>query len=362
MLAHMFHHAVDITEEADVAQLVYFVVSDGLELQRVHEIDHVVRAGGHGGNAAAGEGDFGSGGKLVNQIGIAGTLALGQDLDQVILTVIIEMMHTVGVIPEDPEVGSGRLQPGKTADRFIRIGDAGRIGVFRYAPDALDGFVFADQFFHDVHIRTGGSHRDGDHLDAEVFRDGKMTVITGHRAEELHLRQLAPGGVAHDTVGPDTGNGVKHDVQGGVSVDDDVFGVVLHHVAQKLAGFLNAGQLAVVPAVCTVFTGQIGRRIQNVHHMHGKIQLIQAGNTPAHIQLHVHGLDFFILFFQSVQFLCQFFRSHLHIRLHDEHPSFGKRSKDTLSQTPGVFKRRDVFLMASLQGVPGVSFPGSGGS
>ena len=238
--------------------------------------------------------------------------------------VVIEVVHAVGVIPEDPEVRRGRFQPGEAADRLVRIGNALGIGVFRNAPDALDRCVFTDQFFHDVHIGTGGSHRDGNHLDAEILGDREMAVIAGHWAEEFHLGLFAPGSVAHDAMGPDAGNGIEHDVQGGVSVDDDILGIILHHVAQQFARFLDAGQLAVVPAVSAVFAGQIGGRIQNVHHVHGKIQLIDAGDSPAHVQLHVHGLNLFVFLFQGFQFQAQFFGGHLKIRLHEEHPSFGK--------------------------------------
>ena len=163
-----------------------------------------------------------------------------------------------------------------------------------------------------------------ENLDAEVFGDGEMPVVSGNGAEEFHLRLFAPGGVAHDAVGPDTGNRVEHDVKGGVPVDDDVLGIVFHHIAEQFAGFLDAGQLAVVTAIRAVLTGQIGGRIQNVHHVHGKIQLIDAGDTPAHVQLHVHGLNLFVFLFQLFQFMGQFFRCHLKIGLHDEHPSFGK--------------------------------------
>ena len=32
MLSHVLHHAVDISEEAHVTQLVYLVMADGLDL------------------------------------------------------------------------------------------------------------------------------------------------------------------------------------------------------------------------------------------------------------------------------------------------------------------------------------------
>ena len=61
---------------------------------------------------------------------------------------------------------------------------------------------------------------------------------------------------------------------------------------------------------------------------HGKVQLIDAGNAPAHVQLHIHGLNLFVFLFQLFQFLVQFLYRHFHIRLHDEHPSFGKKIRN----------------------------------
>ena len=106
---------------------------------------------------------------------------------------IVEMMHAIGIIPENAEIGGGGLQPGEAAHRFIIVGNALGIGIFGHAPDALDGIILADQLFNQIHIRSVFFHRNADHLNAEMLANGEMTVVAGDRAEKLHFFQAAPG-------------------------------------------------------------------------------------------------------------------------------------------------------------------------
>ena len=234
---------------------------------------------------------------------------------------VIQVVHPIGVVPEDAEIRSRGLQPREAAHGFITVGNALGVGILGHAPDALDGFVLFYQLFHHVHVRPGGRHGYGNHLDAEIFGDGEVAVIAGHRAQELHLRQAAPRRVAHDAVGPGAADGVKHHVQGRVAINDNVLGVVFHHIAQQLAGFQDTGQLAVSAAVGAVVAGQVGIGVQHVHHFHGKVQLLLAGDAAAHVQAHAQGLDFFILRFQLIIFGGQFLHRHFRIGLHKK-PSF----------------------------------------
>ena len=316
MLAHVFDQTVNITEEADMTQLVDLVMTDGLMSQVGQEVIHIVRAGRNRRDTAAREGDLGSRRELIYQIRVSCPLAFCQNLNQIILTVIIEMVHAVGIVPEDTEIICGRLQTGEPAYGLIRIGDALRVGVLRYAPDTLDSRIGTDKVFHHVHIRTGRGHRNRNHLDSEVFRNLEVTVITGNRAEELHLRELAPGSVAHDAVCPCTADRVKHDIQRRVSVDDDILRIVFHHIAKQLPCFTDAAEGTVVPAVCSVFTGQVVRGTQDIHHTHGKIELILTRFAAAHIQMDTECLDFVVLLLQTGELFLQLVCGHLAIRFH----------------------------------------------
>ena len=60
-------------------------------------------------DAGAGETDLGCGSKLVSQIRIARSLALSQDLNEMILIVVIKMMDGVSVIPVNTEILGCRL-------------------------------------------------------------------------------------------------------------------------------------------------------------------------------------------------------------------------------------------------------------
>ena len=97
------------------------------------------------------------------------------------------MVYAVRVIPVNPEIGSGRFQPCKTANGLIRIGIACRVGIFRHAPDTLDALIFGYKLFNYIHIRSFFGHRYIDHLDAEILGDGKMSVITRYRTQEFNL-------------------------------------------------------------------------------------------------------------------------------------------------------------------------------
>ena len=97
------------------------------------------------------------------------------------------MMYAISIIPVDTEIRSGRFQSCKTADGLIGIAGSGRIGILRHAPDTLNAVILCHKFFHHIHVRAIRSHRNIDHLNAEILGNGKMTVITRYRAKELHF-------------------------------------------------------------------------------------------------------------------------------------------------------------------------------
>ena len=262
--------------------------------------------------------------KLVHQVRVARPLALGQDLDQVVLLLVVQVVHAVGVVPEDAEIRRRGLQPGEAAHRLVAVGIALGVGILGHAPDALDGLVLGHQLLHQVHLGAGGRHGHGDHLDAEILGDGEVAVVAGHGAQELHLVQLAPGRGAHDAVGVGAGHRVVHHVQAGIAVDDDVLGVVLHHVAQQLPGLLDAGQRAVVAAIGAVVAGQVAVGIQHVHHAHGQVQLLLAGHAAAHVQVNAHALVFLVFLFQQGDLVLQLLAGHFSIGFHSAVQPFPK--------------------------------------
>ena len=311
MLPHVLHHAVNILEEADMAQLVHLIVADGLHLQLFLDIFQVVQGRGQGRDAGAREADLRGGRELVDQVRIPGPLAFRKDLKDVVLVMVIQMMDGIGIVPVEAEILCRRLQTGHPADSLVRVGVPAGVRVLRHAPDALDGLILGDKLLDQVHIRTVLKHRHRDILDPEILRDGEMAVVSRHHTEEFHLVQLAPGRISHDAVAVGAGNGVVHDVQAGVPVEDQVVIGDLHHVSHQLLGLRNAAEHAVIPAVRAVLAGHIRGAAHHVHHAHGEIQLLGTGISAAHIQLQVLCLHLLVgclqLAFQRQQlFLCKF--------------------------------------------------------
>ena len=109
MLSHMLHHAVNVLKETYMAQLIYLVVSDGLDLQLLFDIFQVILRSSQGCNTGTGEADLGCRSKLIYQIRISCALALCQNLNQMVLIMVIQMVYTVGVIPVNTEVLCCRL-------------------------------------------------------------------------------------------------------------------------------------------------------------------------------------------------------------------------------------------------------------
>ena len=119
MLLHMDHQSVNVAKIAHVAQLVHLIVADRLDPQLGNDILKVVGRRRQRRDAASGESNLGSGGELVDQVRITRSLALHEDLDQVILLVLIQVMHAVSVIPENSEIVSRGLKPCESPDGLI---------------------------------------------------------------------------------------------------------------------------------------------------------------------------------------------------------------------------------------------------
>ena len=254
MLLHVVHHSVNVLEETHVTKLVQLIVSDRLDAHLLADVLQVCRGRRDRRHAGTWEAYLGGGAEFKYHIRVALFFTFHQDLDQVILLVVIQMVDAVCVIPVNTEILRRRLQACKTAHRLVRVGDTLRVGIFRHAPDALYRFVVVDIFLDHIHIRSVLRHRDIDHLNAKIFRDSKMTVVSWHRAEEFYLIQLAPRRASHYSVCHGACNGVKHDVQTGVSIDDNLIGGNLRHICKKLLRLRDTIQNAVISAVYACFT------------------------------------------------------------------------------------------------------------
>ena len=291
----MHDDPVDIPEETHMTQLIHLVISDGLYLYLLDDITQIVRRCRQRCYARARKCDLRCRGKLVCQVGIARPLTFCQYLYQMILIMIVEMMHRVGIVPHDPEVLRRGLEPCKAPYSLIRVGIARRIGILGRAPDALDGRIMRYQILDHIHIRAGRRHGYAYIFDAEIFRDGEMPVISGNDAQKLHLVQLAPRRIAHHTVRHASGDRIVHDIQRGVAVDDDILCRNLHHVRHQLLDLLYTGETAVVAAVGAVRTYQIRITVQCIQQCPGQIELLLARLAPAHVQMGISA-DIFVIY------------------------------------------------------------------
>ena len=82
-----------------------------------------------------------------------------------------------------------------------------------------------------------------------------MPVISGNRAQKFYFIQLTPGSVAHDSVGHGAGNGIIHDIQAGVTVDNDMIRSHLHHIPQQFFCFTDTIQHTIITAIGSVIAG-----------------------------------------------------------------------------------------------------------
>ena len=162
---------------------------------------------------------------------------------------------------------------------------AGGVLVLGHAPDALDARVLAHQPLHQVHIRAVRQHRHGHQFKAEVLGHGKMPVIAGHRAEELPVRHLAPGGAAQQPVDHGVAQDVEHQGQAAVAAHDHLFGAAAHHAGQQGLRLRNAVQPAVVPAVGAVHAVQHRTAVHLVQHLAGELQLFRGRFSAGEVQV-----------------------------------------------------------------------------
>ena len=313
-------HAVDVVEVTDVAQLVQFVVADGLHPHMALDIREVRRGRSDRGQARSRERDLGRRNKLIDDVRAAGLCALRKDLRQVVLLflLMIEMVDRIGVIPVDPEIVRRGLKMRKTQHRLLGVSIALRIRILRHAPDTLYGRVVVYILFHHIHIRSGLGHRDVDHLDAEILGDPEMAVIAGHRAQEFQALLPAPGIASHHAMRHGAGYIVKNDVQRGVAEDQHVLRLHLGHFPHKALRLRDTAEDPVIAAVGAGLVEHAVASVQRVHKPVREVQLFAAGLAARHIQRKVLVLGLLKPARHAFPFDMQFLSRHFRICFHFE--------------------------------------------
>ena len=131
-----------------------------------------------------GEGDLGGGREDEDPVRVSGSLGHPQHVQRGVLGVG-QVVHGVGVVPEDPEVrGRCRHRDQGSRDLF-GVDHAGGVRVRRHDPDPLDGRIVGYQLAHLVQVRTVVAERHREHLDAVLLAEREVPVVAGHRADEL---------------------------------------------------------------------------------------------------------------------------------------------------------------------------------
>ena len=284
MLFHVRGDAFRIAQEFDVAQLVELVEAHGLNADARLDLGDIGGARRHGGDAGAGERHFGRAGELEIAVGVARRLARRGDIRHMRFTPLVEVMHAIGVVPEDTEIFRGALHRRQAAYRFVGIHGSRGIGVLRHAPDAFHRRVGCRDALHLIHIGPGFRHLHGDHLDAQLFADGEMTIVARGGADPCGFRQGFPSGCAQVSVQHAVAHEVIHDVKAGIAEHAYAFGVVVHDGRHKALRLGNAVHDAVVAAVGAVFGEKIDGRIHTVEHRKAQGQLVGPRFSSRHVQ------------------------------------------------------------------------------
>ena len=322
----MLGQARALFQEAGVTQLVELVVADGLNAQVPLDLGYVGGACGQSGHARAGEGDLRRGAELQIAIGVARLAAGFGDIEHDVLLGWIagEMVHGVGVVPEDAEIVGGALHGGEAAHRLIGVGDAGGVRVLRHAPDALDCVVGDDEALHFFHIGAVLAKGDGNHLDAEIFANREVTVVAGDGAEPFHLGQAPPGRTSQGPEHQVAHHGVVHGREARIAEHDDVLWLIVQKRRHEPLRLGDAVEHAVVAAVGAVLGGKVGFGVQHVQHRQGQLQLCGRGLAAGHVQLEAPGRHLAVAGAHLGELGLQFRLGHLCIARHI--PSFRRKT------------------------------------
>ena len=192
MLFHVLLDRLDGGKEAHVTQLVELVGADKAGLQALGELGDDRGARTDKADAGAREGDLGRRGECHHAILGARRASEVKDVGELV-GLVVQVVHAVGVVPEDAEIGRGRGHLDQAAHSVLAKGNARGVGILGHAPDTLDGIVGGNEALDLVHVGAVVGHRDGDVLDAQVGGDAKVAIVAGNGAQELDLLAVVRG-------------------------------------------------------------------------------------------------------------------------------------------------------------------------
>ena len=315
MALHKLEHMGLVLQEADVAQLVDLVIADGLRAEQTGEVLQVRLGRRHDGHARTGEGDLGRRSKFIDHVGVPGLAAQREHVTEG-NELAVDLVQAVGVVPHQGKVRRGGAQGGQPVNDGVGIDDTLRIGVFRHAPDALDGRV-AHGGLDGVHVRAVRRHGNGDKLHAERLRHAEMAVIARCGAQEADDGLLRPRARrVQQAMRPGLGDEVIHEVQAGTAADEDLRGRHAQQLGKQALGRGNAGQLAIVAHVERAVEAVL-RRLQHGQNAADHVKLRAARLAAGHVQGELLGLPGLVLLLQRGIFRAALRTGVVCIGLHD---------------------------------------------
>ena len=265
-----------------MTQLVDLVIADGLRTEQTGEVFQVRLGRRHDGHARTGEGDLGRRSKFIDHVGVPGLAAQREHVTEG-NELAVDLVQAVSVVPHQGKVRRGGAQGGQPVDDGVGIDDTLRVGVFRHAPDALDGRV-AHGGLDGVHVRAVRRHGNGDELHAERLRHAEMAVIARCGAQEADDGLLRPRARrVQQAMRPGLGDEVIHEVQAGTAADEDLRGRHAQQLGKQALGRGNAGQLAIVAHVERAVEAVL-RRLQHGQNAADHVELRTARLAAGHVQ------------------------------------------------------------------------------
>ena len=211
-------------------------------------------------------------------------------------------MHRIGVIPKDAEIGSGSLHRSQARNGLVGVSDSIGIRILGNAPHTLNGSIICNELFNRIHIGTRGGHSDHDHFDADRLADAKVTVVAGRGAKEGDLFLAAPRAraIAH-AVNHSAHDLVIHQIERGVSCNDEVFCRNIEQIRKESFCLGNAAEQAIIAAVDAILGVAIHARIHTVEQIVHQVKLVGAGLAAREVKGKTFCLGFFVFVFQFLQ-------------------------------------------------------------
>ena len=165
---------------------------------------------------------------------------------------VCQVVDYICVVPEYPEILCGSVHRCEPFDHIVGIRVAGRVAVLgvHHIPFMESS---SDASLSTVSISAVIFHIYSYHFYAKKFTDGKMPVIAGTRAEELHFREPAPGRRASvNAEGHGAADRIVHHTEARVIAHDDFSGAYPKYLCKQ---FLRLGQAVHEPVIAYVRTG-----------------------------------------------------------------------------------------------------------